>query len=235
MRGRRWLVLPAVALLGGLWAAGLTSASDQTVTADPDGMTFSRSQVTIEVGDTVTVTKAAGSYEHNVVWEDQQPYQACPGGATTEAWTCKRTFTDTGSIYGMCTTHGPSGMIFFVNVKEAAATPRPTRTPAPPKTPKPTVKPTPAPANTPNPTMAPSTGGLTPAPVGAPTASSTTIAPAPSAGPSAATVTGSPATPQPSDPVTGSGDLPILPLALAFAAIAIGAGAGLLIRRRRAA
>jgi Tol biopolymer transport system component/plastocyanin len=80
-----------------------TGPRNWPVAATPNAASFSPSDLTIRVGDTVTVSKAAGSFQHNIHWDDQD--DGCPASPTTAAWSCPRTFTSVGSVVGRCDLH----------------------------------------------------------------------------------------------------------------------------------
>jgi plastocyanin len=123
--------------------------ADQQITASPNGTSFSPSEVTVNVGDTVTVSKAAGSLQHNVHYDDE--LTNCPGSPTTSAWTCPRNFTATGNHTFHCDLH--TSMTGTVHVVEPGSTTTPTTTTPTTTTPTTTTPTTTTPTQTPTPTL----------------------------------------------------------------------------------
>ncbi len=104
------LYCPSQFVTRGQMAAFLHRAFDDTepanwpVTAPANGTSFSPNELTIGVGDTVTVSRlAGGAFAHNIHWDDQPG--GCPASPTTGAWSCPRTFNVPGSYVGRCDLH----------------------------------------------------------------------------------------------------------------------------------
>jgi plastocyanin len=102
----------AVVFLAVLVAAPAANAADEEIVASPSATTFTPAEVTILVGDTVTVSKAAGSLNHNSHYTDQP--SGCPASPTTGAWSYPRTFASTGDFTFHCDLH--TGMRATVHV-----------------------------------------------------------------------------------------------------------------------
>lgn len=83
------------------------------VSVDATENQFVPDEVTIAVGDTVTVSNDGPGF-HNLRWQDQ-PAAAVAGGTT---WSSPRTFTTAGSVDFLCEFH--SGMAGTVTVQGAA-------------------------------------------------------------------------------------------------------------------
>jgi plastocyanin len=103
--GGRPLVLALISALaissGGPLAASVAAAAPAniSVTVAPTGLSFLPNDVTIDVGDTVTVSNSDGSpIPHNIHWDDQ--LQGCPPVPTIDAWSCPRTFTAADTYTG---------------------------------------------------------------------------------------------------------------------------------------
>jgi plastocyanin len=107
----RWAVplLLALAVLIAMPA----SAADQSVTASE--FQFSPSDVTIDIGDTVTWTNAGGT--HNVEFDDGSYTQ--PPTPSSSSWTVDRTFNTAGTFRYHCGFHGAS-MPGVVRVRDAS-------------------------------------------------------------------------------------------------------------------
>jgi Tol biopolymer transport system component/plastocyanin len=85
-------------------AFGDTEPVNWAVSAATSSASFTPDELTITVGDTVTVSRAAGgAFAHNIHWDDQAG--GCPASPTTGAWSCPRTFTTPGSVVGRCDLH----------------------------------------------------------------------------------------------------------------------------------
>jgi plastocyanin len=111
----------------------VTDAADQQITAASNSATFSPSEVTVNVGDTVTVSRGAGGgFPHNVHYDDQA--SGCPASPTTSSWSCPRQFTAAGDYRFHCDLH--TSMIGTVHVTSPSAPPPTPTVPAP--TPPPT-------------------------------------------------------------------------------------------------
>lgn len=133
-----WRVAVALfAVLAVLVAAPAASAADQQITASTGAATFLPSDVTVAIGETVTVNRAAGGFfAHNVHYGDMAP---CPGPPTTSAWSCPRTFSAPGNFTFICDLHGPT-MQATVHVVSSLP---PAPSPGPPA-PEPTTRNVPA-------------------------------------------------------------------------------------------
>jgi plastocyanin len=117
-------------------------AADQQIAADPNSASFSPSEVTVGVGETVTVSHVAGSLAHNVHYDDQA--NGCPISPTTGSWSCPRTFSVAGDYTFHCDLHTSMTGTVHVTSGTTGPTPTPTPTPTPmpnPQTPSPTSSP----------------------------------------------------------------------------------------------
>lgn len=116
----------AVAALAVLVAAPAAQAANQQITAATNANTFTPSEVTVGIGDTVTVSRpSGGSSEHNIKYADLA--MGCPALPTMSPWTCLRTFTSLGDFPFDCDQH--SSMTGTVHV---VANPPPAPGPGPP-------------------------------------------------------------------------------------------------------
>jgi plastocyanin len=119
----------AVAVLAVLVAAPAANAADQQITAAIGTNTFSPNEVTVGIGDTVTVSRAAGgSQAHNVHYADLST--GCPASPITSAWSCPRTFTSLGNFPFKCDQH--ASMTGTVHVVANPPGPGPGPGPGPP-------------------------------------------------------------------------------------------------------
>jgi plastocyanin len=112
----RW---PLPLAIAGLLATP-ASAADQSVTARP-GNTFSPSEVTVDLGDTVTWNNGGGF--HNVKFDDGSFEQ--PAEPDISQWSVERTFDKPGHYLYYCEQHGGpngSGMSGHVAVRDATGT-----------------------------------------------------------------------------------------------------------------
>ena len=74
------------------------------MTASGNSTSFSQSELTVNPGDRLTVSKQAGGvYAHNVHFPDTAT--SCPATPTTEAWTCEHDFTRLGDFDIHCDLH----------------------------------------------------------------------------------------------------------------------------------
>jgi plastocyanin len=132
----------AAALIERVYAAAQNEANAGfSITAS--GFSFSPSTLDIQVGDTVTWTRASGV--HNVQADDGSFSSGAPNGTWT---TFSRTFTQAGVARYFCQVHGTSGgggMAGVINI----------HTPGTTATPTPTATATPTPTNTPGGTIPP--------------------------------------------------------------------------------
>jgi hypothetical protein len=102
------------------------------MTASANGTAFSPSELTVNRGDHLTVSKAVGSlYEHNVHFPDTNT--SCPTAPTTEAWTCEHDFTQLGDFVLRCDLH--TYMTATVHVVEPGSGVPPPADPSPGTTP----------------------------------------------------------------------------------------------------
>ena len=92
------------------------------------GTSFTPDSVTIDVGDTVTVSNTDGG-NHNLHWDDRMAAEQLPG----PSWTSNRTFDQPGTYTFACDVHRSSGMTGTVVVK-APSTPAATTTSTSPTT-----------------------------------------------------------------------------------------------------
>jgi plastocyanin len=142
----RLRIAVALAALGALLAlAPGTQGADQQITAETNSAQFTPSDVTINVGEKVTVSRpAGGSLEHSVHYGDQ--VDGCPMPASSSAWTCERTFQTAGNYTFHCDIHSSmTGVVRVVQPTTTTTTPTPTPTTPTPTTPTPTPEGTPAP------------------------------------------------------------------------------------------
>jgi plastocyanin len=107
------LLLTVIALLIGAPAA---RAADQQIMAE-EGPVFSPSEVSILVGDKVTISKDVGGF-HNAHYDDEA--FGCPATPSTSPWSCERTFPALGKYTFHCDFHG-AGMQGTVHVVSALA------------------------------------------------------------------------------------------------------------------
>jgi plastocyanin len=102
------------------------SAIDHVVTVNASGFTYSPQTVNANVGDTITFTKAAGAFAHNVASDAGAPQSfrcavncvGTGGDLSSAAWSSQITLTTTGTIGYHCELHGSagSGMFGTINV-----------------------------------------------------------------------------------------------------------------------
>lgn len=145
---RRWL-LALFAAGGFALAVAPALGQDQSIGTGPDN-TFSPNSVTVDVGDTVTITNTSMG-NHNVHWDDRvQPEEA----VSTAAWTTSRTFDTPGTYRFSCDLHKNVGMTATVVVRQPSTTTTTTTAPAPPPGTTPTDT---APSTSPPPYPAPPT------------------------------------------------------------------------------
>ena len=107
----RWIIVIAIVALMAVPA----SAADESVTATPTN-DFDPSNVTVDVGDTVTFDNAGGF--HNVKFDDGSFEE--PADPTPSQWEVKRTFDKPGTFRFYCEQHGGpggSGMAGTVTVR----------------------------------------------------------------------------------------------------------------------
>jgi plastocyanin len=123
----------AAALIALLVLAPGTNAADQQITAQNNSAQFSPNEVTVNVGEKVTVTRpAGGTFAHNVHYDDET--NPCPGPPTTSDWTCPRTFTTAGNYTFHCDLHtSMTGTVHVV--APTSTTPGPGPTPTTPTSP----------------------------------------------------------------------------------------------------
>jgi plastocyanin len=114
-----------------------TQAADQQIVASANGVGFTPSDVTVNVGEKVTVSHSAGSFSHNVHYAGEA--SGCPASPTTSVWTCERTFPTAGNYTFHCDLHtSMTGVVHVVQATTTPTTPNPTpTTPTPTPTPKP--------------------------------------------------------------------------------------------------
>ncbi|MDX6587763.1 MAG: hypothetical protein QOI31_2236 [Solirubrobacterales bacterium] len=98
------LLLTLIALLIAAPAAG---AADQQITAESATPAFSPSEVSILVGEKVTISRDAGGvFAHNAHYDDEAV--GCPATPSSSPWSCERTFPALGKYTFHCDLHGPS-------------------------------------------------------------------------------------------------------------------------------
>ena len=114
------------------------------MTAAPNGTTFSPSQLTVNPGDRLTVSKEAGMLEHNVHFPDTAT--SCPAMPTMTAWSCDHDFNQLGDFVLYCDQH--NYMAATVHVVEPGSGGAPPTQP-PPGAPAPGSGTSPAPDLTP--------------------------------------------------------------------------------------
>ena len=71
--------------------------------AAPNGTSFSPSELTVNPGDRLTVSKEAGALSHNVHFPDTAT--SCPATTTTAAWSCDHDFGQLGDFILHCDLH----------------------------------------------------------------------------------------------------------------------------------
>ena len=97
------------------------------MTAAADGTSFSPSELTVNPGDSLTVSKEAGIYQHNVRFPDTAT--SCPAAPTTAAWSCAHVFNQLGDFVLHCDLH--TYMTATVHVVEPGSGSPPPSGPAP--------------------------------------------------------------------------------------------------------
>jgi plastocyanin len=119
-------------------AATVTVQTGFTGGASPSG-SFTPKEVTVAVGDTVTVVNGAGGggAPHDLVWGDGAPgFPRMPMGTTVPAnmamWMSSRTFTAPGDFSYVCSFHQTIGMTGVVHVPAPAPGTPPAAGPAQP-------------------------------------------------------------------------------------------------------
>jgi plastocyanin len=116
----------ALASLTVLVAAPSALGAEYQMTAAANGATFSPSELTVQPGDKLTVSKEAGIFQHNVHFPDTAT--SCPATPTTEAWSCPHDFNQVGDFVLHCDLH--TTMTATVHVVEpGSGTPPPAQTP----------------------------------------------------------------------------------------------------------
>jgi plastocyanin len=116
-------------------AAGAATVTVQTGFTAPSTGFFSPNNVTVAVGDTVTVVNAGGAVAHDLIWRDGAPGFARMGPGPTfpaneAAWSSPRTFSAPGDYAFRCDFH-PTTMTGVVHVPAPAPAPG-APAPAPP-------------------------------------------------------------------------------------------------------
>jgi plastocyanin len=110
-----------------LGAAPSASGAEYQMTAAPNSALFSPSELTLNPGDRLTVSKEAGALQHNVFFPDTAAN--CPGPPTTAAWSCPDDFNQLGDFVLYCEYH--PGMTATVHVVEPGSGNPPPSDPAP--------------------------------------------------------------------------------------------------------
>jgi plastocyanin len=122
----------ALAFLAGLVAAPSAFGADYQMTAAANGTSFSPGELTVNPGDSLTVSKEAGAFSHNVYFPDTDTH--CPAMPTTSAWSCAHDFSQLGDFVLHCDLH--TYMTATVHVVEpGSGTPAPSPTPPAPSPP----------------------------------------------------------------------------------------------------
>ncbi len=125
--------LAVLALAAALVAAPAAGAADQQIVAATNDEVFTPAEVTVGIGDTVTVSRPAGGFfEHNSHYKDMAT--GCPASPTATAWSCPRTFGSAGDFTLYCDLH--TTMQATVHVVSGSPPP-PAPTPVPPSAPTP--------------------------------------------------------------------------------------------------
>jgi plastocyanin len=152
--GSRAGVYAAIIVIAVTVAVGVVglayAVQDQTIHAD-DGIEFTPSQVTIQVGEKVTWTFDNPNTAHNVVAKPDSPKSWSTGDgvpSVNHAEVGPITFNEEGTYTFYCQVHG--GMQGTVIVGDAG-TPSPDPSPSPSPSPSPTPSPQPGHATTPPP------------------------------------------------------------------------------------
>ena len=96
----RCVGLVCLAVLG---AAPSAFGAEYQMTAAPNGTTFSPSELTVNPGDRLTVSKGAGVLDHNVHFPDTAT--SCPAMPTMAAWSCDHDFNQLGDFVLYCDLH----------------------------------------------------------------------------------------------------------------------------------
>ena len=128
------LVVALLALTVHSAAARAATVTIQTGGTPPASAFYTPNNVAVSVGDTVTVTNAAGTVPHDLVWDDGGPGFARMGptfAANMAAWMSSRTFTAPGDFAFHCSFHQALGMTGVIHVAAPAPAPG-TPAPAPP-------------------------------------------------------------------------------------------------------
>src|SRR4051794_28936718 len=106
----RRIVLALVGLAGFGLAVVPALGKDESI--GTSGASFTPDSVTIEAGDTVTVSNTNGG-DHNLHWDDRMAAEQLPG----PSWTSTRTFDQPGTYTFACDVHRSSGMTGTIVVK----------------------------------------------------------------------------------------------------------------------
>jgi plastocyanin len=125
--------------------APAASAADYGIAADPNGLSWSPSDLTVAPGDTVTFSRASGGiFEHNVHFNDTGT--SCPPTPSAGAWSCPRTYAAVGDFAFVCDAH--PGMTGTVHVRTGGEPdPDPDPSPSPGSGPGPDPGPSPSPGD----------------------------------------------------------------------------------------
>ena len=89
---------------------GLISAAQTNHTISTSGMSFSPSQLTIEIGDTVTFINTGGSHNINGTQETFPNNPESFGNSVGSGWTYKHVFSIAGEYDFQCNPHANGGM-----------------------------------------------------------------------------------------------------------------------------
>jgi plastocyanin len=127
-------ILAVVGLAAQSSVAGAATVTVNTGFTAPATGFFSPNNVTVAVGDTVTVVNAGGAVRHSLVWADGAPGFAevpPPSTVNSDPWSSSRTFSAPGDFAFSCSVH-PTTMTGVVHVPAPAPAPgAPAPTPAP--------------------------------------------------------------------------------------------------------
>jgi plastocyanin len=123
--------------LHGAAARAATTTIQTAFTSAPLSAAFSPKEVTVAVGDTVTVQNGSGGggARHDLVWADGAPGFANvppPSTVNSDPWTSSRTFTAPGDYMFKCSIHETLGMTGVVHVPAPAPGTPPAAGPAQP-------------------------------------------------------------------------------------------------------
>jgi plastocyanin len=125
--------LAALTLVAALVVAPTAGAADQQIVAATNAQAFTPAEVTVGIGDTVTVSRASGGFEaHNSRYNDMA--KGCPESPMATAWSCPRTFGSAGDFTFHCELHTTmQATVHVIGGPLPPPAPTPIPTPGPPK------------------------------------------------------------------------------------------------------